>query len=53
MKILFIIAFIWIIYQIKKFISDIRISTSKSKETDAMIRKSGMDIKDADYEEIE
>jgi len=53
MKILFIIAFIWIIYQIKKIFSDVRITSNKSKEIDAMIRKSGMDIKDADYEEIE
>ena len=53
MKILFIIAFIWIIYQIKKIIYDIRVTTSKRRETDAMIRKSGMDIRDADYEEIE
>ena len=53
MKIIFIIALIWIFYQIKKFLLGIQITNKKKQKAESMIRKSGMDIQDADYEDIE
>ena len=52
-KIMTIIVFIWFIYQIKKIILGIQITNGKGSEKDKVIRKSGMDIQDADYEEVE
>ena len=48
-----IVVFIWVIYQIKKFISRILITNWKDVKKDKVSRKSGMDIQDADYEEVE
>ena len=53
MKIIFIIALIWIFYQIKKFLYGIQIINKKKQKTESMSRKSGMDIQDADYEDVE
>ena len=52
-KIFFIISFLWIIYQINKFISGIQITNGKGGKKRKVSRKSGMDIQDADYEEVE
>ena len=52
-KILFIIIFLWIIYQFKKFISGIQITNSKNRNNDKTDSKSQMDIQDAEYEELE
>ena len=52
-KIITIVIFIWFIYQIKKFISGMQITNGKSDKKGKMSRKSGMDIQDADYEEVE
>jgi len=53
MKILFIIALFWIFSQIRKFIIGIKISRNKQKNNDYTGRKEGMDIQDADYEDVE
>ena len=53
MKIIFIIALIWIFYQIKKFLYGIQIINKKKQKAESMSRKSGMDIQDADYEDVE
>ena len=53
MKILFIIALFWIFNQIRKFISDIQVSNNKKTKNDFKSRKEGMDIQDADYEDVE
>ncbi len=53
MKIIFIIALIWIFYQIKKFLFRIQITNKKKQKAESMSRKSGMDIQDADYEDVE
>ena len=53
MKIIFIIALIWIFYQIKKFLSEIQITNKNKQKAESMSRKSGMDIQDADYEDVE
>ena len=53
MKLLFIIAFLWIIYQIKKVISNIGITNSKNNKNNEIDRKTRMDIQDAEYEEVE
>ena len=53
MKIIFIIALIWIFYQIKKFLFGIQITYKKEQNAESMSRKSGMDIQDADYEDVE
>ena len=53
MKIIFIIALIWIFYQIKKFLFGIQITNKKKQKAENMSRKSGMDIQDADYEDVE
>ena len=52
-KIITIVVFIWFIYQIKKFISGIQIANGKGGKKGKVIRKLGMDIQDADYEEVE
>tara|TARA_B100000586_G_scaffold196878_1_gene145453 strand:- start:296 stop:457 length:162 start_codon:yes stop_codon:yes gene_type:complete len=53
MKILFIIALFWIFNQIRKFISGIQVSSNKKAQSDYKGRKEGMDIQDADYEDVE
>lgn len=53
MKILFIIALLWIFNQIRKFISGIQVSNNKKVKSDYQSRKEGMDIQDADYEDVE
>ena len=53
MKILFIIALLWIFNQIRKFISGIQISNNEKAKSDYLSRKEGMDIQDADYEDVE
>ena len=53
MKIIFIIALIWIFYQIKKILFGIHITNKKKQKAESMSRKSRMDIQDADYEDIE
>ena len=53
MKILFIIALLWIFNQIRKFISGIQVSHNKRKKSHYKSRKEGMDIQDADYEDVE
>ena len=53
MKILFIIALFWIFNQIRKFIAGIQVSNNKKAKNDYKIRKEGMDIQDADYEDVE
>ena len=53
MKIIFIIALIWIFYQIKKFLFGIQITNKKKQKAENMSRTSRMDIQDADYEDVE
>ena len=53
MKILLIIALLWIFNKIRKFISAIQVSNSKKVKSDYKIRKEEMDIQDADYEDVE
>ena len=53
MKIFFIIFFVWIIYQINKFISGIQITRGKNLNEEKIDPKSRMDIQDAEYEEVE
>ena len=53
MKILFIIALIWIFNQIRKIISAFHVSNNKKAKSDYKSRKEGMDIQDADYEDVE
>ena len=52
-KIFFIIFFLWIIYQINKFISGIQITKNKNQKKEKIDPKSRMDIQDAEYEEVE
>ena len=52
-KILTIGVFIWFIYQIKKIISGIQNTNEKGGKKGKVSRRSGMDIQDADYEEVE
>ena len=52
MKILFIIALLWILNQIRILISDFQISNNKKAKSDYKSRKEGMDIQDADYEDV-
>ena len=50
----FIIIFIlWIIYQINKLISGIKITKGKNQKKAKIDPKSRMDIQDAEYEEVE
>ena len=51
-KIITIVVFIWFIYQIKKIIFGIQIANGKGGKKGKVSRKSGMDIQDADYEEV-
>jgi len=53
MKILFIIALFWIFNQIRKLIYSIQVSKNKKAKSDYKSRKDGMDIQDADYEDVE
>ncbi len=53
MKILFIIVLLWIFNKIRKFIFDIRVSNNKNVESDYNSRREGMNIQDADYEDVE
>jgi len=53
MKILFIIALLWIFNQIRKFISGIQASSKNKAKSDYKSRREGMDIQDADYEDVE
>ena len=53
MKILFIIALFWIFNQIRKFIQGIQVSNNKKGKSDYKGRREGMDIQDADYEDVE
>ena len=53
MKILFIIALLWIFNQIRKFILGVQVSKNKKAKSDYKSRKEGMDIQDADYEDVE
>ena len=52
-KFFFIILFLWIIYQIKKFISGIQITRGKNLKKEKIDSKSRMDIQDGEYEEVE
>ena len=52
-KIFFIIFFLWIIYQINKFISGTQITRGNNLKKEKIDPKSRMDIQDADYEEVE
>jgi len=53
-KIIVIIVAVWIILKIKVFISGIKIASGKSLgQKKDNIRKTGMNIQDADYEDIE
>ena len=52
-KLLFIIIFLWIIYQINKFISGIQIRNIRNHNKDKTDSKFQMDIQDAEYEELE
>ena len=52
-KIFFIIFFLWVIYQINKFISGIQIAKGKNQQKGKIDPKSRMDIQDAEYEEVE
>ena len=53
MKIIMIISILWILYKISEFISNLFISNNINKRKENLNQKSGMDIKDADFEEIE
>ena len=52
-KIFFIIFFLWIIYQINKFISGTQITRGNNLKKEKIDPKSRMDIQDAEYEEVE
>jgi len=52
-KIFFIIFFLWVIYQIYKFIVAIQITRGKNRKKEKIDSKSRMDILDAEYEEVE
>ena len=53
MKIISIIVLIWIFYQIKKIFFGIQITNKKKQKAESMSRKSGMDIQDAEYEDVD
>jgi len=53
LKFLFVILLIWIILKISKLISGIQLIRKKTSKKENMHHKSGMDIMDADYEEVE
>ena len=49
-----LIVCIWFILKIKRFISGIQITSGKAVDNrEKKIRKIGMDIQDADYEDVE
>jgi len=52
-NILFFILLIWIIIKISKFISRVHLIKDNLPKKENDNRKSGMDIMDADYEEVE
>ena len=52
-KFFFFIFILWIIYQINKFISGIKITMGKNRNKEKIDPKSRMDIQDAEYEEVE
>ena len=53
-NILSIIVCIWLIFKLKSFMSSIKISSDKSADPQKnKSRKTGMDIQDADYEDVE
>ena len=52
-KFFFIILFLWVVYQINKFISGIQITKAKNQKKGKIDPKSRMDIQDAEYEELE
>ena len=52
-KTFFFIFILWIIYQINKFISGIKITMGKNRNKEKIDPKSRMDIQDAEYEEVE
>ena len=52
-KIFFIIIFLWIIYQINKFVSGIQITNTRNRNKNKTDSKSQMDIQDAEYEELD
>jgi len=53
MKIVFIIALLWIFNKIRIFISGIQVSKNKKAQSDYKSRREGMDIQDANYEDVE
>ena len=53
-KIIAIIIFVWLIFNVKHFISGIKIKFDKSAGRQIKKnRKTGMEIQDADYEDVE
>ena len=52
-KIFFIIFFLWVMYQINKFLSDMQIAKGKNQKKEKIDSNSRMDIQDAEYEEVE
>ena len=53
MKILIIIVLLWIFNQIRKLISNIQVTNNKKEKSDYNSRREGMEIQDADYEDVE
>ena len=53
MKILIFIVLLWIFNQIRKFKSGIQVSNNKKGKSEYNGRRQGMDIQDADYEDVE
>ena len=51
-KIIGIIIFLWGVYQIKKNINNIKISSGE-RNNKSIKKNSNLDIQDADYEELE
>jgi len=53
-KIIALIVTIWLIIKVKRFIAGIQITSGKSANTKSeKIHKTGIDIQDADYEDVE
>ena len=54
LKILTIIVALWLILKVKRFISSIHVTSKGSfRQQQNKIQNTGMDIQDADYEEVE
>ena len=54
LKIITIIVTVWLILKVKRFIAGIHITSGKSANTKTgKSRKTGIDIQDADYEDVE